>query len=301
MSALFEIITWTLTITALSGNSFVIFLILFRKNLRLRKLNWYIISLAVADALVALSFYPPLFFCDRWSFCQTSIMRAFRWIFIYSSVCNLCAMTADRYLAITKPMYHRVKVSDRIVAISIAISWLFPIILRGVVFTPLYYLHKREAFKYFLPVIVIIFEVLPCLLILFAALRISIVAKREQTKHKKRSKGKAKKENQREGSRALKMILMVTFLFVFCYALEAYYTMCKNVLKLCDDTEIIQMIRRLMLIANSAINPFVYTFLRRDIKEEVKKLKLSCRKEKHFTRHETVIDSTTPSPERETR
>ena len=111
MSALFEIIAWTLTITALSGNSFVIFLILFRKNLRLRKLNWYIISLAVADALVALSFYPPLFFCDRWSFCQTSIMRAFRWIFIYSSVCNLCAMTADRYLAITKPMYHRVKVS----------------------------------------------------------------------------------------------------------------------------------------------------------------------------------------------
>ena len=189
MSALFEIIAWTLTITALSGNSFVIFLILFRKNLRLRKLNWYIISLAVADALVALSFYPPLFFCDRCSCCQTNIMRAFRWIFIYSSVCNLCAMTADRYLAITKPMYHRVKVSDRIVAISIAISWLFPIILRGVVFTPLYYLYKREAFKYFLPVIVIIFEVLPCLLILFAALRISIVAKREQTKHKNRSKG----------------------------------------------------------------------------------------------------------------
>ena len=45
--------------------------------------------------------------------------------------------------------------------------------------------------------------------------------------------------------------------------------MCKNVLKLCEDTEIFQMIRRLFLIANSAVNPFVYAYLKRDIKEEV--------------------------------
>lgn len=297
MSALFVTIAWTLTIAALFGNIFVILLIFLRGNLRLSKLNWYITSLAVADALVAVSFYPPLFFCDRWLSCQTSILRAFRWIFIYSSVCNLCAMTVDRYLAITKPLYHRVKTSERTVAIWITISWLFPISLRGIVFTPVYYLHKREAFKYFLPAIIIIFEVLPCLLILFAAVRISIIAKREQTKHKNRSKGKAKMENQREGPRALKMILMVAFLFVFCYALEVYYTMCKNVLKLCDDTEILQMIRRLLLIANSAMNPFVYTFLRKDIKEEVKKLKLFCRKEKSVTRKETEVDSVTLYPE----
>lgn len=139
MSALFVAIAWTLTITALFGNIFVIFLIFLRRKLRISKLNWYIISLAVADALVAVSLYPPLFFCDRWLSCRTSIMRAFRWIFIYSSVCNLCAMTADRYLAITKPMYHRVKASERTVAIWIAISWLFPISLRGIVFTPVYY------------------------------------------------------------------------------------------------------------------------------------------------------------------
>ena len=55
--------------------------------------------------------------------------------------------------------------------------------------------------------------------------------------------------------------------------------MCKLVLKLCEDTEILQMIRRLLVITNSAINPFVYAILKRDIKDEVKKLNVLCRKE----------------------
>ena len=37
-------------------------------------------------------------------------------------------------------------------------------------------------------------------------------------------------------SMALKTILFVAFLFIICYSLEAYYLMCKNVLKLCEDT-----------------------------------------------------------------
>ena len=279
MSTLFVIIAWTLTIITLFGNSFVIFLILSRKCLRSRKLNWFIISLAAADVLVGLSFYPPLFFCERWISCQTSFMRAFRWIFIYSSVSNLCVMTADRYIAITTPFWYRIKISGRTVAIGITLSWLFPVVLRGIVFIPVYYVYKKATLKYFLPIVIVIFEALPCLLVLFAAIRISMIAKRQQSKHRDRSKGKARKENRRGGSSALKMILFVSFLFIFCYALEVYYTMCKIVLKLCEDTEILQMIRRLLLIANSAINPFVYAFLKRDIKDEVKKLKVLCRKE----------------------
>jgi len=75
------------------------------------------------------------------------------------------------------------------------------------------------------------------------------------------------------------MILFVAFFFIICYSLEVYYAMCKNVLKLCKDTEILQMIRRLFLMANSAVNPFAYAYLKRDIKQEVKrKINLFCRK-----------------------
>ncbi len=281
MFPLFEIFAWMLTITTLFGNCYLILIIVSRRRLRSSKLNWFIISLAVADILVGLSFYPPLFFCERWFSCQLILVIAFRWIFIYSSVCNLCALIMDRYLAITSPIYHRTKVSERTVVICITLSWLVPAVLRGLVFIPLQYIYIREALEYLLPVLLVILEVLPCVLILFATLRISIIAKRQLLKHRNQqqqaARGNMNRENRR-GSTAIKMILFVAFLFLFCYSLEFYYAMCKHVLKLCKDTEILQMIRRLLLIANSAINPFAYAFLKRDIKVEVKKTCMFCRK-----------------------
>ena len=277
---LFKIIAWILTITALFGNCFIIIIIVSRKHLRSSKLNWFITSLAVADFLVGLSLYPPLFFCEHWISCHTSLMKSFRWIFIYCSVCNLCAMTVDRYLAITSPIYHRTKVSERVVVVWITLSWLVPAVLRGVVFIPLYYAYKRKTLQFALPILLVMFEALPSLLILFAAVRISIIARRQKLQHRNQPKERsnAKDKNMRS-STALKMILFVAFFFMICYSLEVYYSMCKNVLKLCEDTEIFQMTRRLFLIANSAVNPFSYAYLKRDIKEEVnRKINVFCTK-----------------------
>ena len=268
-STLFMVFAWILTITTLFGNCFIIIIIVSRKRLRTSKLNWFIISLAVAEFLVGLSMYPPLFFCDRGFFCHHSLMRSFRWIFIYSSVCNLCAMTVDRYFAITSPIHHRTKVSEKVVVMSITLAWLVPAVLRGGVFIPLYYLHKRKTLTFLLPVLLVIFEVLPCLLILVAVVRIGIIARRQQLQRKKKSRERSNiKVKTKRSSTALNMILFVA---------EVYYAMCKNVLKLCEDTEIFQIIRRLFLIANSAVNPFGYAYLKRDIKEEIKrKINLFC-------------------------
>ena len=280
-STLFVIFAWILTITALFGNCFIIIIIVSRKHLRSSKLNWFIISVAVADFLVGLSLYPPLFFCECGFSCHSSLMRSFRWIFIYSSVCNLCAMTVDRYLAITSPLYHKTKVSERVVVMSRTLSWLAPAVLCGAVFIPLYYVHKRKTLTFVLPMLLVIFEALPCLLILLAVVRIGIVARRKQLqRHKKKSKERSNiKVKPKRSSTALKMILFVAFFFIICYSLEVYYAMCKNVLKLCKDKEIFQMIRRLFLIANSVVNPFAYAYLKRDIKQEVKrKINLFCSK-----------------------
>ena len=280
---LFEIIAWILTITTLLGNCFIVIIITARKRLCSSKLNWFIISLAVADFLVGISFYPPLFFCERWLSCHTSFVKSCRWIFIYSSVCNLCAMTVDRYLAITSPIYHRTKVSERVVVMAITLSWLIPAVLRGVIFTPLYFVHEQETLEYGLPMLLVIFEALPCLIILFAVVRISIVARRQRLKRSKKLKGRANQteyKNQR-GSTVLRMTLFVSVFFVFCYLFELYYATCKTFFKSCENAEILQMIHRISLIANSAVNPFAYAYFKRDIKEEVRrKINVLCRKRK---------------------
>jgi len=171
-------------------------------------------------------------------------------------------------------------VSERVVVMSITLSWLVPAVLRGGVFTPLYYVHKRKTLMFFLSILLVIFEALPCLLIFVAAVRISIIARRQKLQHRNKSKERSNtKVKNKRSSTGLKMILFVAFFFIVCYSLEVYYSMCKNVLKLCKDTEIFQIIRRLFLIANSAVNPFAYAYLKRDIKEEVKrKANAFCRK-----------------------
>ena len=147
---------------------------------------------------------------------------------------------------------------------------LVPVDLRGVVYIPLSYVHKRKTLQLVLPILLVIFEALPSLLISVTVVRISIIAKRQKLQHGNKSKESYNiKVKNKRGSTALKMIIFVAFLFIICYSLEVYHSMCKNVLKLCEDTEIFQLIRRLFLIANSAVNPFVYTYLKRDIKEEV--------------------------------
>jgi len=190
-------------------------------------------------------------------------------------------MTVDRYLAITSPIYHRAKVSERVVVMSITFSWLFPAVLRGVVFTPLYYVRKQKALKYGLPIMLVIFEALPCLLILFAVVRISIIAKRQKLQNRNKWKGRAnetKDENQRS-STALRMILFVAFFFIFCYLFEVYYAICVTFSTSRKDTEILRIIQQLCLIANSAVNPFAYAYLKRDIKEEViRTVCVLCRK-----------------------
>jgi len=171
-------------------------------------------------------------------------------------------------------------VSERAVVVWITLSWLVAVVLRGVAFIPLYYVHKRKTLEFVLPILLVIFEVLPCLLILFAVVRIRIIARRQKLQHRNKSKERSNtKVKNKRSSTGSKMILFVAFLFIVCYSLEVYYSMCKNVLKLCKDTEIFQMIRRLFLIANSAVNPFAYAYFKRDIKEEVKrKINVFCRK-----------------------
>ena len=144
----------------------------------------------------------------------------------------------------------------------------------------------KSTIKYGLPILLVIFEALPCLLILFAVVRISIIAQRQKVQHRNKSKGRAnqtKCENQRN-STGLRMILFVAFFFIFCYIFEVYYGTCITLLisyndTSCNDIEILPMIQRSFLIANSAVNPFAYAYFKRDINEEVKrKINVLCRK-----------------------
>ncbi|XP_055699662.1 5-hydroxytryptamine receptor 1 [Phlebotomus papatasi] len=110
------------------GNILVCIAVVKVRKLR-RPCNYLLVSLAVSDLCVALLVMPTAliyevvedwpfgtFFCDMWV--------SFDVLSCAASILNLCAISVDRYWAITKPLEYGVKRTPRRMLLCVALVWL---------------------------------------------------------------------------------------------------------------------------------------------------------------------------------
>ena len=127
MKTCFWILGWSLSILAVTGNGFIIFLVCGKRKLR-TKTNAFIVSLAVADFCLGMSAVPSLFVCEMENGCKfSSISRAIVWgarnLFAYASVTNLCCLVLDRYIAVVNPLKYMTFMKRRRVIQMVSLSW----------------------------------------------------------------------------------------------------------------------------------------------------------------------------------
>ncbi len=124
METWFWILGWFLSILAMTGNGFIIFLVCNKRQLR-TKTNAFVVSLAVADFCVGMSVVPPMFFCEIATGCnpQSNWISTVRWLFGYASVTNLCSLVLDRYIAVVKPLKYLTLMKRRRVIQMVSLSW----------------------------------------------------------------------------------------------------------------------------------------------------------------------------------
>lgn len=267
---------------ALVGNSFTILLIASKEQLH-RITNCLIVSLSFADLGVGLSLFPCDFFCLPVKECNYHLLVCFQWAFLYASVANLCTLAVDRYVAIVKPFVYVSFVTRKLVVAFIFVAWILPFIFAFVPFT---FLNTEEPvliMKKYNYIVTVIFELIPPVCLLFVTSHMLYIARKharetanimQQLRYNQPAPGGTNAPAVRRGNRARSSVGFIAFIvifFVLCYSITIVRSGCELYV-LCDPSYESELAQRLLLIANSAFNPFAYALLKHDIKKEVKQL-----------------------------
>ena len=282
----FWILGWLLSILAVLGNGAVIYLICTRRALHTTA-NWFILSLGVTDFCVGISLFPPLFACDTLAWCNKNITVPMRWFFLHSSVVNLCTMTLDRYIAIVKPLRYVTIMRSKRVLLMIVLAWGTPTVCFLIPFTILFSENNATALKSFFVFVLIFLKICPIAALFLATARIILITRKvsrqtcvqvAQVNFNNLSfrivPRRAPKSQIRSSAR---VIVVVVCLFFLCYTIDIYFLLCDS-FQLCTFATNLKLVKRLLLITNSAANPLTYAFLKQDIKREIKRFFRCARK-----------------------
>ncbi|XP_047208763.1 D(1) dopamine receptor-like [Girardinichthys multiradiatus] len=122
-----------LILTTLLGNTLVCAAVTKFRHLRSKVTNFFVISLAVSDLLVAIlvmpwkavteiaGFWPFGSFCDTWV--------AFDIMCSTASILNLCVISLDRYWAISSPFRYERKMTPRVAYVMISVAWTLSVLI----------------------------------------------------------------------------------------------------------------------------------------------------------------------------
>ena len=169
-----------------------------------------------------------------------------------------------------------------------ASAWIAPLILVTLpsIFT---YSNKSAAFTFIFEIIrVSVFQLFPSVLFVFVTGRLCYIARDISRKEslilaqiRFNFKPRAQQnvptaKKHREKTASVKMIVLIILLFVLCHVGGNYRCFC-FVFKLCVASKNLNNVVHVLFIINSAANPLVYAVLKKDMKNELKRIALDRR------------------------
>ena len=274
---------WFLTFLGIIGNAMVIYLIATSRRLR-TQVNMFILSLAVADLCFSLSYFPAFCTCEFYLTCD----RKLRKIFAYTSLTNLCVLTADRYVAIVMPFKYVPIMTSRCVVAMVMLSWLFPAVFYFLVAILLKQMASEGAITTFRILTVFVFQLMPCFSLLLATTQMLYIAHKHSKKMTSlvsqvqfnHALSHRKQKDAFEISSA-RLVGLVVFVLVVCYTTDSYFDLRTNFSAFHTSINDTDYVICLLYLANSAFNPLSYALLKNDIKKELRRLFSRNRKLNH--------------------
>ncbi|XP_022699214.1 octopamine receptor beta-2R-like isoform X1 [Varroa jacobsoni] len=193
-----SVVLISIILTAIFGNLLVVTSVIRHHKLRVTT-NYFIVSLALADALVALfamTFNASFTISGKWMFNQVvcDFWNSCDVLFSTASIMHLCCISVDRYYAIIKPLEYPTKITTKRVFIMLALAWTVSLLISFVpIFTGWYTTEEHRQWladhpnecvfkvnKYYAIISSSISFWIPCSVMLFTYWRIYLEATRQE-------------------------------------------------------------------------------------------------------------------------
>lgn len=194
-------------------------------------------------------------------------------------------MLVDRHISAMKPLKHVTLMTTKRVAILLIASWTAPLFIFAIpqsIFLLFATADQENVFSIFKTVV---FSTLP--MILLIALTTSVLAVAQSVSREARALNAQVRFNYRndtldlnasdspifERQRTAKMMIFVMAIFILCSVGEHWKGFCSCDWSFCcDKPKNIDHVLNLVCLLNSAANPIAYSFLKKDFKEQLKRL-----------------------------
>lgn len=269
-----------ISLLAILGNGLVIYVLAARRRRLLTSANWFVMSLSMADFLIGLFLPSMAAFCSfNKTMCDVRLFYTFYNAMMSIAVLSIFAMTLDRFLGIVHPLRYQHWMTPKRVGIIIGSAWLIPVILS---FLPYTWAGadtktRTEIQAIYTSAMLFIFEFFPPVIMLLMYTRILHTAHRHarqtavQINQLKFNNQFASRSSRNRTERSIRVIGAVILVFVGCWLLDIYKSICWHY-KVCDIDIIIVNVSVILLFVNSAVNPLVYALLKNDFRRELSKM-----------------------------
>ena len=266
-----------ITVAMLStvGNALVCAAFLCCKTIRIKKLNYFVFSLAVSDLLVgilAMPYYIAIIIHGGPSQYKLVEIHFYKmWISLdifcgILSITHLVAMSIDRMAAIVFPLKHKVTFTERKTLVVLSLVWMYAFILSSMKSI------SHAAFTTYTTIIAVIGFFTPLLIIIVSYYMIYCTVRKRQFHNAGNS--------QKYDWKLAKIMLLVISLFTICWL--PFFTL--NLLFAFSSVRgayfyLLFKCSKFLHYSNSCVNPLIYAALNPNYKTALKKalLKFSHR------------------------
>ena len=118
------IVSWSFLGMVSAGLNLMVYAMVYTDKKLRSMTNYLVVSLSVADLLIAVVFV-PFYIIDHYAV----IGDYFVAFILLATVFNLCGVTFERYIALTRPFRYRMIMTCQTVTIIVFVSWLLPLVL----------------------------------------------------------------------------------------------------------------------------------------------------------------------------